>query len=72
MGGVYAATKDKIDFLKAEAQKRNKIQGDYINGNDHANTSKDPVETVNNRTLITTVGNVGTDRGKNCRIIEVL
>ena len=61
MEGVYAAPKEAIDFFKAEVQKRHKIQGDYIHADDHANTSKDLVGTVNNRTLIKTVGNVGKD-----------
>ena len=64
LGDIYTATIDKIDFLKAEAQKRNKIQGDFINGNDHANTSKDPVETINDRVPTTIASDVDTDIGK--------
>ena len=59
--GVYRAPKEAIDLFKVEQQKRHVIQDDYIHADDHANTSKDPIGTVNNQTLIKTVGNIGTD-----------
>ena len=62
--GVYGASKKEIDLLKVEQQKRHVIQNDYIYNADDANTFKDTVETVNDRVLKTTVGNVDTDTEK--------
>ena len=63
-GGILVATKHDIDVLKVPQQNHHEIQKQYIFGNDYANTSKDPVETINDRVPTTIASDVDTDIGK--------